>query len=144
MKDKNENNLIRTIENDKEINNLSKRIAKIRFIFCENNNLLFSEKLGKNPALTSQICNGSKMAGKKFLETILEQFPEVSRNWLYFGDEPMIKTDNRGDFIGNTAGGDILGNGASKSIIDESDYKKLVECVISQQKTIEKLTLLIK
>ena len=35
VKDKNENNLIRTMENDKEINNSSKRIAKIRFIFCE-------------------------------------------------------------------------------------------------------------
>ena len=67
-----------------------KRIAQIRQYFCDGNNVIFAERLGKEPTYTSQLCNGTKATGKKILGLILQKFPDVSRVWLFFGDGEML------------------------------------------------------
>lgn len=69
---------------------LWQRIAQIRLHFCDGNNTLFATQIGKKASYTSQICNGSKAAGKTVLEEILSFFPTVSRAWLYFGEGDML------------------------------------------------------
>lgn len=75
---------------DAENDEIWQRIAKIRQHFCDGNNILFAEKLGKDTTYTSQLCNGTKTSGKKILELILATFPSVSRGWLYFGEGGML------------------------------------------------------
>ena len=67
-----------------------KRIAQIRQYFCDGNNVIFAERLEKEPTYTSQLCNGTKATGEKILELILQKFPEVSRVWLFFGEGEML------------------------------------------------------
>lgn len=68
------------------------RIAKIRQYFCNGNNIEFAAKIGKDPTYSSQLCSGSKNAGKKMLGTILSAFPEVRSAWLYLGEGEMLST----------------------------------------------------
>ena len=76
------------------INNdeIGQRIDKIRQFYCGGYNVEFASQIGKDPTYTSQLCNGSKVAGKKILDKILETFPDVNRTWLYFGDGNMLST----------------------------------------------------
>jgi len=83
------------MRNEEKLTKKWQRIAKIRTYFCEDNNVLFAEKIGKKAAYTSQLCNGSKEAGNKMLEEILAAFPEVNRTWLYFGEGEMLKADEQ-------------------------------------------------
>lgn len=78
-------------ENDK----IWQRIDKIRQFFCGGYNIEFAAKIGKDPTYTSQLCNGSKAAGKKIIEKILSTFPDVNRTWLYFGEGEMLSTSHQ-------------------------------------------------
>lgn len=75
---------------ESKVPNLSSRIAQIRVTFCENNNQLFAEKIGKSVQYASSICSGSKPVGRKVLDEILTSFPQVSKSWLYVGEGDML------------------------------------------------------
>ncbi|MBR3783982.1 MAG: hypothetical protein IKJ78_05930 [Bacteroidales bacterium] len=128
---------------------LWQRIAEIRQRICDGNNTNFAAKIGKNTTYTSQLCNGSKPAGKKMLEIILEAFPEVRPAWLHLGEGPMMKTDEI-DFSQHSMrkehhsssptvnnGIVVQGDGGGNTYYSNSD---LMQIVISQQKTILELT----
>lgn len=121
---------------------LWQRIAKIRQLFCDGKNTEFAAKIGKDTTYTSQLCNGSKPAGKKMLEIILDAFPEVRPAWLYLGEEPMYNTnmdinkkpqaipkENYGIIVQHGGNGDTYNN-----------HPDLMQVVLSQQKTIQELT----
>jgi len=72
---------------------ISQRIAKIRHIFCEDNNSIFADKLGIKEPYASNICNGTKSTGDKLLSKILDSFPAVSKCWLYFGEGDMLRPE---------------------------------------------------
>lgn len=71
-----------------------RRIDQIMQYFCDGNNIEFAIKLNKEPSYTSQICNGTKSAGKKILDLILSTFPQVSRTWLILGEGQMLSTSS--------------------------------------------------
>lgn len=98
----------KNIEQQSHSGEIWQRIAQIRLQFCNGNNTLFATQIGKKPSYTSQLCNGSKAAGKTILEEILSFFPEVSRAWLYFGEGEML-VENSGS-IGIVAGGGSISN----------------------------------
>ncbi|MBQ7735080.1 MAG: hypothetical protein IJT61_03980 [Bacteroidales bacterium] len=126
--------------NELKDDELWQRIAKIRHLFCNGKNIEFAAKIGKDTTYTSQLCNGSKPAGKKMLEIILDAFPEVSRQWLYFGEGEMMVNDYQVNNQSNvTVGGDNIVNGSTKTTA-VAESRDLMEIIRSQQKTIQDLT----
>lgn len=97
----------------------SERIAKIREVFCENDNKIFAERLGKDESYTSQICNNSKAIGGNLVENILNAFPKVDANWLIRGLGNMIMNEqNIGDVTNSGIQINRIGNGDSYNIND--------------------------
>ena len=119
----------------------SERVAKIRDVFCDNDNRIFAEKLGKDESYTSQICNGSKVIGGNLIETILNAFPKVDANWLIKGLGNMIVNEqNIGDV--NNSGIQInhIGNGDTYNINDIQPLVfKLQEKVDEQSELIRQI-----
>lgn len=137
-----ENNLKNEAVLGANLPDLSQRIAKIRQVFCEDQNVNFAEKIGKDPTYTSQLCSGSKNAGKKILDKILAEFPSVRRCWLYLGEGSMLVGDNfSGDIHDNNVGGDLLGNGAMKTTPENSrDVSQLIDVVSRLSAVVEQQT----
>lgn len=71
-------------------NLLTRRIAQLRRELCHDDNTEFARRLGKSRQHVSSLCTGKTKAGKQTLELILSAFPNVSREWLYFGDGAML------------------------------------------------------
>lgn len=102
----------------------SKRILQIRDYFCNGNNQLFADKVGFTMQYVSNLAHAKKNISANFLDKILVAFPEINRQWLYFGDGDMLNATNTGDISNNHAGGDILGNGAVKTTPPEHHNEK--------------------
>lgn len=71
---------------------MSERVAKIRKILANNNNIEFASRLGMTAQQASALCNG-KGIGKRQQERILDSFPEVSRVWLLTGEGQMLNAE---------------------------------------------------
>lgn len=70
---------------------LSSRILQIRQTLFENNNRVFSDKIGVNEQALSQICSGKRNAGIEVIQRITETIPEVDANWLLTGKGTMMQ-----------------------------------------------------
>lgn len=69
---------------------LNRRVAQIRTELCDNDNTEFARRLGKSRQHVSALCCGKTKIGKQTLELLLTAFPNVSREWLYFGEGSML------------------------------------------------------
>ena len=121
---------------DEISSNRSERIAKIRSLYFKNKYEDFAIKLEVSVKYASGLCNKKEVITEKTLEKILKTFPEISRNWLYFGEGEMFY--HSAGTISNTA----TGNTNVGSIIQGRtiETKGNDELVLSQQKTIALLT----
>lgn len=70
----------------------TRRIMQIRKELCNDSNTEFARRIGKSHQHASALCNGKVQAGKQTLELLLMAFPNVSREWLYFGTGTMLRT----------------------------------------------------
>lgn len=68
---------------------LAQRIRSVRRELCNDSNTDFAQQIGKSRQHASALCNGSSPAGRHSLELILRAFPNVRREWLYFGTGQM-------------------------------------------------------
>ena len=125
-------------------NDICLRIDKIRHYFCGGINVDFAAKIGKDPTYTSQLCNGTKLPGKKILELILSKFPMVSRQWLYFGDGDMLNNIHpSNNATGNNVGGNIVQIKNDDSV-DKSDINRLITLLENKDKQIDRLIALLE
>lgn len=75
------------------IMNINERISLIRDKFCEGDNGMFANIIGKSEQYASNICNSGKKVGVNIQNLILEKFPDVREEWLKLGKEPMLKSE---------------------------------------------------
>lgn len=68
----------------------ARRIRQVRLELCNNDNTQFAHRIGKSRQHASALCNGKIGIGKQTLELILQAFPVVNREWLYFGNGSML------------------------------------------------------
>lgn len=93
------------------------------------------DALAKSIGLAPQrLCAYSNEKSQKnlyaYLPIILKKYPKVRREWLYFGEEPMLKDDNeQSDYVGSSLLEQI-------SILIEEN-KKLIE---ANNKLVRELT----
>ena len=104
----------------------AQRIKMIREELCHGDNGVFARRIGKSKQHASALCIGSTRAGNATLELLLDTFPQVSREWLYFGTGAMLdysrtpSTDTLPD---------ILGDIASHLTFLLNDINRLASCV---------------
>lgn len=96
------------------------RIEKIRQFYCNGNNADFAIKLGFSKQYASGLCTAGERITERTLEKILKIFPDVSRQWLYFGDGDMLICKNNQQ-SGMTVGGDNIVNGSTKTTSEGLD-----------------------
>lgn len=118
------------IYTDEELSNLGNRIAKIRTELCDENNTMFAEKLGIAKQTASNLCGGSKGAGKRTIDKILDAFPEVNRKWLVLGEGPMLA----GDHSAQTNVGDHSNNSGNITTVDDRLVRLLEEATAERMK----------
>jgi hypothetical protein len=51
----------------------------------------FSKEIGVSQGLVSQIINGDRSITRDFVKKITRRYPELSENWLFTGEPPMLK-----------------------------------------------------
>ncbi len=118
----------------------SVRVAQIRTVFCDDDNRIFAERLGKEESYTSQICNGSKAIGGNLIETILSAFPKVDANWLIKGLGNMIINEQNFGDVNNSGRQNHVGNGDNYNINDiQPLIFSLQEKIDEQSKLIRKI-----
>lgn len=100
---------------------MSDRITKIRATLCSDSNTIFASKINKSTQYASALCRGASNPGKGMLEEILAAFPEVSRQWLYFGEGEMFTSGQYNQQSNMTVGGDNIINGSSKTTSEGMD-----------------------
>lgn len=101
---------------------MSDKITKIRAILCRDSNTIFASKINKSTQYASALCRGASNPGKGMLEEILAAFPEVSRQWLYFGEgEMMVKSSQMNNQSNVTVTGDNIINGSTKKTTEGLD-----------------------
>ena len=77
--------------------NYAPRIAAIRRELCHCNNREFAKRIGTSPQHASALCIGTTQAALGTLDLILNAFPELNRDWLFFGEGNML---NSGSALG--------------------------------------------
>ena len=120
--------------NEKKLSEQAKRIGKIRRILAENSNNVFAEKVGITPQLSSSIIAGRKGVGRQLAEKILAAFPELSREWLYTGEGPMIAADNGSQVIS--------GNGNHHNAVNSVGDRLLAIIETDQRERLELLAII--
>ena len=120
--------MAKSIEENKELN---RRISEIRKVFCGNSNEEFAAKLGISTSRASTICNSEPSIGLGVLERISAAFPEVSRNWLFFGE---------GDMYGNN----VSINGSNNAHIGNSVNPELIALLAKKDEQIDRLLTIIE
>lgn len=123
------------IYTEEELADLGNRIAKIRTELCDESNTIFAEKLGIAKQTASNLCGGSKGAGKRTIDKILDAFPEVNRKWLVLGEGPMLV----GDHSAQTNVGNHSNNSGNINTVDSRLLKMLED---SQQERLKLLTII--
>lgn len=88
---------------------LGSRIKIIRQTFFDDNNRLFSDKIGESEQTLSQICSGNRYGGLAIVQKILDNIPEINANWLLTGMGEMTNStvesqDHNNDTIVNLNG----------------------------------------
>ena len=123
---------------------LALRIAKIRSVFCDDNNKDFGAKIGVSEQHASSICTGNKIAGNALLDKILHAFPSVSRTWLKLGEGDMIRSDIQ-EQVSNTA---INNRNSSiiqgREINSNTDIDRLITLLENKDKQIDRLISLLE
>lgn len=71
---------------------INKRIYRIRGIFANGENKEFARLLGKKQNQTANWVRENASVGASVVELLLKTFPEVRREWLVLGQEPMLKS----------------------------------------------------
>lgn len=73
---------------------LSERVSKIRLLFCDDNNQKFADAIGASKQQASSFCTGAKPVGPKYINGILNAFPQIREAWLLCGDGDMLDIPN--------------------------------------------------
>lgn len=84
----------------------SENLAEIREKLCKNSTNILAEKTGLTPQIVSNIISGRRGIGRKTADRILAAFPEVSTDWFFKGEGPMLVGGDvtiAGDNSGNVA-----------------------------------------
>lgn len=118
---------------EKKLTDSSKKVAEIRRVLCDNSNNKLAAKLGTTPQIVSNLVSGRRNLGIRTAEKILAAFPQLSREWLYTGDGPMLVSEGNGNAI-TQVGGNVGGN-VTTSAMDE----RLLSVIEAQQREREKL-----
>lgn len=101
-------------DSEKKLTDSSKKVAEIRRVLCDNSNNKLAEMLGTTPQIVSNLVSGRRNLGIRTAEKILAAFPQLSREWLYTGEGPMLVSEGNGNAItqvGGNIGGNVSGGG---------------------------------
>lgn len=111
-----------------ETNNISERLQLIINHYFNGNKSRFADKVGVLPQMVQQWLK--KGISRSSMEKISESFPEVDKNWFYFGIGEMFgvsteinnspNSNNTGNFENSFNGDSALVNALRQQI---EDYK---------------------
>ena len=117
---------------DEISSNRSERIAKIRRFYFKNKYEDFAIKLEVSVKYASGLCNKKEVITEKTLEKILKTFPEISRNWLYFGEGEMFYHSAgtiSNTATGNTNVGSIVQGHTIETPQPSADINRLIDAI---------------
>lgn len=121
---------------------INDRIAKIREVFCQGNNRIFAERLGKSEGVASSLCNKASI-GLKTIDDIAKAFPMVSRDWLVNGNGDMYTQVTQNNVNGdNLSGCSVKHVELSQQLVETNRSQQLV--IERQQDTIDRLIALLE
>lgn len=116
---------------------MAERITQVRKKFCNGNNMVFAQKLGMATANTSSYCKGQKNAGKKFINSLLQTFPQVNAEWLLRGEGDMLRPDPKASSEVVTEEAPIAIQDNGDILIPDNLYDRFLSLIESQNKQIE-------
>lgn len=129
---------------DSKKSTISDRFTEIRRHFCDGNNANFAQMLDLDTKRVSNYCGGSKNPGPKVIEKVLEVFPQLSRQWLFFGEGPMLKQEGGTNVMANGDNNKIAGHDINECTKLEALYEArisdLQDRVSHQRAIIDSLT----
>lgn len=81
-----------------KMNTVGERILYLIDYYKTNRGVL-SRKIGVNPSVLHNICNGNNYPSYEVIKKLLEEFTEISADWLITGNGEMLKTKNENSVI---------------------------------------------
>lgn len=133
-------------KNCEKICNIGERFAKIRVVFCENNNKKFAELTGIDPRSLSSICTGNRNPGKDVIERVLAAFQDINRAWLVLGEGEMLKSGVSQTNNGSVGGDMIASMKTERQESDQIDrlLDKMEDVVSKQSEQIDRLLTIVE
>lgn len=110
-------------------------MAEIRRVLCDNSNNKLAAKLGTTPQIVSNLVSGRRNLGMRTAEKILVAFPQLSREWLYTGDGPMLVSADNGSQA-------INGDGNHHNTVNTVDERLLTIIETDQKERLELLAII--
>lgn len=120
---------------EKKLTGSSKKVAEIRRVLCDNSNNKLAEMLGTTPQIVSNLVSGRRNLGMRTAEKILAAFPQLSREWLYTGDGPMLVSADNGSQV-------INGDGNHHNAVNSVDDRLLAIIETDQRERMELLAII--
>lgn len=118
----------------------SENLAEIREKLCKNSTNILAEKTGLTPQIVSNIISGRRGIGRKTADRIIAAFPEVSTDWFFKGEGPMLVGGDA------TIAGDnsqaIIGNGNHHNTNGSTDERLLAIIEQDQRERLELLAII--
>lgn len=77
---------------------LFQRLLQLVELLAENSQSRFAKSIGLSQQTFNNYLNseGQQKIRKTLLDTILSVYPQINRNWLYFGEGEMFTSKNSG------------------------------------------------
>lgn len=77
---------------------LFQRLLQLVELLAENSQSRFAKSVGLSQQTFNNYLNseGQQKIRKTLLDTILSVYPQINRNWLYFGEGEMFTSENSG------------------------------------------------
>lgn len=77
---------------------LFQRLLQLVELLAENSQSRFAKSVGLSQQTFNNYLNseGQQKIRKTLLDTILSVYPQINRNWLYFGEGEMFASENSG------------------------------------------------
>lgn len=84
---------------------LFQRLLQLVELLAENSQSRFAKSVGLSQQTFNNYLNseGQQKIRKTLLDTILSVYPQINRNWLYFGEGEMFTSENSGAQINTPA-----------------------------------------
>lgn len=123
-------------------NCISERV-KALFAHYKTTANAFARKTGFRQGSISEYFTGKTSPNLAFVMLILEEYPDVSADWLLRGEGSMLKSENAGNM--NVVSGSVVGGDVNQNINSGVDAKTKMRLGMMRRgcKTMEELELLI-